>query len=220
MKLVVATRSGHKLQEIRAILRGHPNIHLVDFGDVNVSPSPDEEEIEAFDSFAENAIAKARYFHRLTGLPTVADDSGLVVDALAGAPGVRSKRFSPAAADLSGDARDRENLEHLLRELSDSTIADRTARYVCAAALIKADSDEADVFVGEAEGLILGSDRGRGGFGYDPVFFYPASGKTFAEISSAAKNEISHRGAAFRAMAASLARKDRPVRGGEAPEVP
>ena len=208
MKLVLATRSGHKLNEIRAILRGLPKLHLLDLNDVGVPPSPVEEEIEEFDSFEENAFAKVRYFEKLTGLPTLADDSGLVVDALGGAPGVRSKRFAPSAAEFTGNERDRENVEHLLRELSEVPIVERTARYICIAALVATAGEDPTIFTGTVEGLILGRGRGQGGFGYDPVFFDRSSGKTFAELTPGEKNAISHRGASFRAVANHLSKAD------------
>ena len=204
MRLLLATRSGHKLHEIRTILQRVPALQFVDLNDVGVPWSEGEEDIEAFDSFRENAVAKARYFHRLTGLPTIADDSGIVVDALGGAPGVHSKRFAPVDENLLGEERDRENLEHLLRGLADVALAERAARYVCVAALVTAEDEKPTTFEGTAEGLILGNGRGGGGFGYDPVFFDPASGRTFAELTPAEKNAISHRGAAFRDLAAHL----------------
>ncbi len=204
MMLLLATRSGHKLHEIRSILRDVPALHLIDLNDAGVPESPDEDRIEIYDTFEGNAVAKARYFQGLTGMATVADDSGLVVDALGGAPGVRSKRYSPSGADLGGEELDRENLEHLLRKLSDVDPADRTARYVCVAALVREQGGEPKTFEGRAEGVILETGRGRGGFGYDPVFFDRHSGKTFAELTPEEKNAISHRGAAFRALAAHL----------------
>ena len=208
MKLVLATRSGHKLHEIREILRGVPMLHLVDLDDAGVPPSSAEEEIEEFNSFEENAVAKVRYFQKRTGLPTLADDSGLVVDALGGAPGVRSKRFAPSPAEFTGDELDRENLEHLLKELSKVPTAERTARYICVAALAATPVEEPTTFTGTAEGLILRSGRGRRGFGYDPIFFDRSSGKTFAELTSGEKNAISHRGATFRAVASHLSGAD------------
>ncbi len=208
MRLVLATRSGHKLHELRAILRGVPDLQLVDLNDVGIPETPAEDEIEVYETFEENAVAKARYFHERSGLATVADDSGLVVDALGGAPGVRSKRFAPISGELSGEERDQENLEHLLRELANVELAERTARYVCVAALIDQDGGTPRTFVGTAEGLILGNGRGRGGFGYDPVFYDRASGNTFAQLTPDEKNAISHRGAAFRALAGHLSGSD------------
>lgn len=181
-------------------MRGVPGLDLIDLNDAGVKPSEEEEGIEAFDTFAENAVAKARYFRERTGLPTVADDSGIVVDALDGAPGVRSKRFSPDAAGLSGEERDRDNLQHLLRLLGDLPLARRTGRYVCVAALDMGADEEPHTFTGTAEGLILGRPRGRGGFGYDPIFFDQHTGKSFAELTPAEKDAISHRGGAFREL--------------------
>ena len=208
MKLLLATRSGHKLQEIRAILRNEPSLELVDLNAAGVPVSKDEDLIEEFDTFEKNAIAKATYFHWQTRLPTVADDSGIVVAALDGAPGVRSKRFAPVGEAVTGEERDRENLEHLLRELSDLDLAKRTARYVCVVALVKGGGRKPSVFRGTAEGLILGHGRGKGGFGYDPVFYDQRLGKTFAELTPDEKNAISHRGIAFRDLAFHLSRTD------------
>jgi len=206
VKLVVATRSAHKLGEIRAILGNAGKIRLLDLNDVTVPYSPEEEEIEAYQDFAENALAKARHFSERTGLPTVADDSGLVVDALGGRPGVHSKRFAPVGQGLAAEDRDRANNEHLLQLLGDTPLAERTARYVCVAALVDGEGDPI-LARGEVEGLILGHARGYGGFGYDPLFYDPVLGRTFAEITSREKDERSHRGAAFRRLAESWPRR-------------
>jgi XTP/dITP diphosphohydrolase len=203
VRLVVATRSAHKLREIRAILRGVPALDLLDLNDAQVRVTTEEKDIEKYDTFAENALAKARYFHSLSGLPVVADDSGICLEALGGLPGVRSKRFSPGGELLSDEERDRANNEYLLRLLGDLDLAERTATYVCVAAFV----DEAGIpllFEGKASGLILGNPRGNGGFGYDPLFFDPLEGKTFSELSPAEKDARSHRGAAFRALADHL----------------
>lgn len=194
-------------------MRGVPDLDLIDLNDVGAEPREEEEGIEVFETFAENAAAKARYFQELTQLPTIADDSGIVVDALEGAPGVRSKRFSPAASELSGEERDRENLEHLLKLLGDLPLAHRTARYVCVAALDTEGDGKPRTFSGTAEGLILGRPRGRGGFGYDPIFFDQHSGKTFAELTPGEKDAVSHRGAAFRALGRYLSEST--LEGGE-----
>lgn len=204
MKLLLATRSTHKLREIRAILRDEPEIELVDLNAAAVPVSRDEDLIEAFDTFEANAVAKAIYFHRKTGHPTAADDSGIVVDALGGAPGVRSKRFAPVRDGVAGEARDRENLEHLLRRLSTVTLAERTARYVCVVALVTDQDHEPGIFRGTVEGLILGHPRGKGGFGYDPVFYHRGLGRTFAEIAPEEKDAVSHRGIAFRELTRHL----------------
>jgi XTP/dITP diphosphohydrolase len=202
MRLVVATRSAHKMAEIRRILGDVPALELLDLREAGVEPSPVEEGLEPFDTFEENALSKAAYFHRLTGLPTVADDSGIVVDALGGAPGVRSKRFAPDEG-LEGEGRDAANNRHLVRLLGDVPRERRTARYVCVATLVEGDG-EARSFRGEAPGLIVDEPRGSGGFGYDPHVLEPETGRTFAEMPPDEKNRRSHRGAAFRALGAEL----------------
>ncbi len=202
MKLLVATRSPHKLREIRRILADVPGLELVGPDDAGIAPDPVEETLEPFHTFEANAASKARYFQRLGGLPAVADDSGLAVDALDGAPGVRSKRFAPG--DAEGLERDLANNAHLLRVLDGTPDAARTARYVCCVALVPETGADAVVFRGEAEGVILTEGRGEGGFGYDPLFFDPELGRTFAEIDAEAKNARSHRGKAFRALAQHL----------------
>ncbi len=197
MRLLVATRSAHKLLEIRSILRNVPELDIVGPDGAGVERSPEEEDLEPFETFEENARSKADYFHAKTGLPTVADDSGLVVDALDGRPGVRSKRFAPTQG-LSGETQDRSNNEHLVDQLAGVSLPQRTARYVCAAVLVWSGGIWSGR--GEAEGLVLDRPQGRGGFGYDPYFFDPLLGKTFAELGEHEKNERSHRGAAFRAL--------------------
>lgn len=203
MKLLVATRSGDKLREIRAILGEVPGVEVTDLEEVGVAHSEEEERIERYDTFEENARAKARYFRSLTGLPTVADDSGLAVDALGGKPGVRSKRFAPGGEGRDGKARDEANNEHLLALLRDVPREDRTARYVCVVALDRGE-EEWKTFRGEAEGVILEEPRGEGGFGYDPLFLDPELGRTFAEVAPGVKHARSHRGRAFRALSRFL----------------
>lgn len=202
MKLLVATRSAHKVGEIREILADVPGLELVDLDQVGVPKSPAEEELEPHGTFEENAVSKARYFQALTGLPTVADDSGLEVDALEGAPGVLSKRFAPDEG-LDGLARDLANNRYLVSKLRGVAPADRGARYVCVAALVEAGRPPR-LFRGEAPGRIVDEPRGSGGFGYDPHVLDPLSGRTYAELSSEAKNERSHRGRAFAALGAAL----------------
>lgn len=197
MKLLLATRSEHKLEEIREILADLPDLELVGLDEAGVTPSPEEDDLEPFDTFEANAESKARYFHRLTGLPTAADDSGLAVDALGGRPGVHSKRFAPGGAE--GLARDRANNRHLLELLAETSGADRSARYVCAVALVD-DAAPTRWVRGECEGRIATEERGEGGFGYDPLFFVPELGHTFAEVAIAEKHARSHRGRAFRAL--------------------
>ena len=202
MDLLIATRSVDKMVEIRRILGAVPGLRLIDLDSAGITKDPAEEELEPYETFEENARSKAEYFHAKSGIPTVADDSGLAVDALGGAPGVRSKRFAPDRG-LDGRELDQANNDHLMAQLGDLDLAARTGRYVCAAVLVGA-AEVPVVVRGEAEGLILGQPRGRGGFGYDPYFFDPKIGKTFAEIDVVQKNERSHRGRAFRALADEL----------------
>ena len=201
MKILVATRSPHKLREIREILGSVDGIELVGLDEAGIESTPEEADLEPHATFLENAIAKARYFHRLSGMPTLADDSGLEVDALAGAPGVRSKRFAPASG-LDGLARDRANNRHLVERLRGTPPEKRRARYVCEAVLKSVDEEWS--FRGEAPGVILESEKGEGGFGYDPLFYDPEIGTTFACIDREQKNARSHRGKAFRALAKHL----------------
>lgn len=202
MKLLVATRSEGKMREIRQILGEVPGLEVVDLEDVGVPASPEEEDLEPFETFEENAVSKARYFFRLTGVPTVADDSGLEVDALGGAPGVRTKRFAPGD-DLEGLERDLANNRYLVEKLAGVEPEQRTARYVCVAALVE-DGREPLLLRGEAPGVVVDEPRGCGGFGYDPHIFDPDFGGTFAEMTPAEKNARSHRGKAFQALARAL----------------
>jgi XTP/dITP diphosphohydrolase len=203
VRLLVATRSEHKLAEIRQILGAVEGLDVLGLDEAGVAYDPAEEALEPHPTFEANALSKAAYFHeRSAGLPTVADDSGLAVDVLGGEPGVRSKRFAPGNAE--GEARDRANNAWLLERLAGVPEAERTARYVCAVALVER-GREPVVLRGEAPGRILDRPRGTGGFGYDPLFFDPALGRTFAEVTSAEKHARSHRGVAFRALARTLA---------------
>ena len=148
-------------------------------------------------TYEENGMGKARHYARLTGYVTVADDSGIEVDALGGRPGVRSARFGGPGLDDAGRNR------LLLEELRGVPDALRTARYVAVAVVARPDG-EARAFRGVCEGRIATAPRGAGGFGYDPIFFHPPSGATFAEIDPARKHAVSHRGLALAALAAFL----------------
>ncbi|MGI9044267.1 MAG: RdgB/HAM1 family non-canonical purine NTP pyrophosphatase [Gemmatimonadaceae bacterium] len=196
--VLVATRSAGKLRELAGILAegGMTGVSLLDAG---IEESADENAIECHETFEENALAKARYFARLTGLPAISDDSGLCVNALGGAPGVRSKRYS-GRSDLTGQALDDANNAKLLGELAG--IDDRSASYVCAAAY--ADEVLERVEVGETRGAITDVPRGSEGFGYDPYFRSAELGVTFGEASTRDKQRVSHRGRAFRALLQSL----------------
>lgn len=203
MKLVVATRSRHKAGEIAEMLRKHPEVEVVDLDAAGIPETAEEEGIEAFETFEENALAKARCFAARTGHPVLADDSGICVDALDGGPGVYSKRFS--GADLTGEALDRQNNLTLLEQLSG--IQDETRRgahYVCVMALVA--EGEERLFRGTVHGRILEAPRGEGGFGYDPLFFLPALDATFGEVGARQKNLISHRSAALREAVPAIVR--------------
>ncbi|MEX2467795.1 MAG: RdgB/HAM1 family non-canonical purine NTP pyrophosphatase [Gemmatimonadota bacterium] len=200
-ELLVATRNAGKIREIRRILADVPGLRVLDLDEAGIAPSAEEDGLEPYETFEENARSKAEYFHRKAGIPTVADDSGIAVDALGGAPGVRSKRFAPTG--LEGTAQDEANNRFLVERLQGVVPDQRTARYVCVAVMVD-DSDREILTRGEAEGRIVDQPRGTGGFGYDPHVFIPELGKTFAELTPAEKDARSHRGAAFRALAAKL----------------
>jgi XTP/dITP diphosphohydrolase len=214
MRILAATRSPGKLREIRRLLdEALPGVEVISPDEAGCPFDPAEEGIEVFDTFEENALAKARWFHQRTGLATVADDSGLEVDALDGRPGVRSKRFAPAPTDEPGQdegpedegAVSRRNVAHLVRLLQGVPPGERGARFVCVAVYLAAGEDTLRAR-GEAEGRILEMPRGTGGFGYDPVFLDEATGRSFAELTAEEKSERSHRGRAFAALATALGR--------------
>lgn len=199
--LVVATRNPGKVREIQEILAAFPELEIVSLDALGFEETPEEDALEVFDSFEENALAKARHFARLTGHLTLADDSGICVDALGGAPGVRSRRFAPGP-DLRGAEQDQANNAHLLQQLAGLPESGRGARYVCAAALAGGSRDA--VFLGTCDGVVLEEPRGTGGFGYDPLFYIPTERRTFGELAPDRKNEISHRGRAVRQAAGTL----------------
>lgn len=201
-EVLVATRSANKLREIRDILGERSEFRIIGPEEAGLPESPEEEGIEAFPNFEENALAKARWFAARTQMTTLADDSGLCVDALGGEPGVRSKRFS-GRTDLPGAELDAANNRLLLNRLEGVPTAGRGARYVCVAALCLEGGGERS-FRGECEGVILDRPRGGEGFGYDPLFFLPGEGRSFGELSRARKNAFSHRGIAFAAVGAWL----------------
>lgn len=187
------------MREIVPLLR-HLPVRILGLSEAGIPIAPAEDSIERFETFEENAAAKARYFFIASGgMPTVADDSGLVVDSLGGAPGVRSKRWSDHP-ELDGKALDQANNRHLLAVLQGS--ADRRARYVCVAAF--ADATRTLAARGETTGEITTNARGSAGFGYDPYFLSDDLGGTFGEADQAEKSRVSHRGRAFRALAKEL----------------
>ena len=208
--LLVATRSAHKLGEIRAIL-GDCGADLVSLTDLDVPVDPAEEHIERFDSFAANAVAKAAWFCERTGRPTVADDSGIVVPALGGRPGVLSRRFAETLGVTPAEAeRDVTNTRLLLEQAASLEGDRRTAWYACVAALALPSADGSGdvasmrIFTGTCTGVLARSPQGEGGFGYDPVFLVPDLGRTFAEVEPDVKHRLSHRARAFRALASVL----------------
>ena len=188
MRLVLATRNAHKVRELGELLPGHTIVPLAE--DVVLPP-------ETGSTFAENALGKARAAAAATGEPAIADDSGICVAALGGAPGVRSARWA------GEDATDADNLQLLLTSVPDGG----DLEYVCVIAFVDAAGDREEIFEGRCAGVMTTEPRGTGGFGYDPAFVPvdDSSGRTMAELSSVEKDAISHRGRAARALLAWLA---------------
>jgi XTP/dITP diphosphohydrolase len=202
VKLLVATRSPGKAREIRELFAGLP-FEIAFPADRFLEHLPEEDDLEASAGYVENAVAKARYFATRSGLPTVADDSGIEVDALDGAPGARSRRFS----GTSGPGVDAANNALLLEKLAGVPEPQRSARYRCVVAYLAAPSAVPQMVEATCEGFILTEPRGQGGFGYDPLFFSPELKMTFGEAPAAAKHRVSHRGRAFRALIEVLLRR-------------
>lgn len=199
MKLLVGTRSTGKSREIRELFAGLP--FEVSFpGDLRLDRLPEEADLERSMSYAENAVSKARYYATRSGLPAVADDSGLEVDALGGAPGPRSARWSASGTDAG-------NNTLLLEQLAGVPEARRTGRYRCVVAFLATPSSGPEIVEATCDGFILTEPRGPGGFGYDPLFFSPELQMTFAEAPASAKHRVSHRGRAFRALIEVLLRR-------------
>jgi XTP/dITP diphosphohydrolase len=196
----LATRSAGKLRELRAMVR-EAGVEVMDLTEAGIAEAADEDTLEAEPTFEANALAKARHFHRVSGMPTLADDSGLEVAALGGDPGVRSKRWSDRA-DLSGQALDDANNRLLLRRLEGES--DRRAKYVCAAAWC--DGVREVVERGETAGEITERAFGAGGFGYDPYFFSSELQRTFGEVTMEAKARVSHRARAFAKLLRHIAK--------------
>ncbi len=188
-KIVFASGNPGKIREVADI-----------FADLNISVVPQKEFAiespeETGTTFADNALLKARHASAQSGLPAMADDSGIVVDALGGRPGVWSARYAGEAAT------DEQNVDKLLEELADVADEQRDGGFHCAAVLVIPDSDVAPLIVEAVwRGKILRERLGAGGFGYDPVFLDPSSGKTGAQMTREEKNRVSHRGKAFRAL--------------------
>lgn len=191
-KLLLATGSRHKLAELRELLRLDRAV-LVSLEDVGIVDEAPEEA----DTFRENALSKARFYSQQSGMPTLADDSGLEVDALGGGPGVRTRRYAGEMAT------DEENNAKLLRELAGVAQERRTARYVCVLAFLQEPGAEPLFAQGVFEGRVAFAPRGAGGFGYDPIF-EPATevpgSRTVGQLSAAEKNAVSHRALAAGVM--------------------
>jgi XTP/dITP diphosphohydrolase len=201
VKLLAATRSAGKQREIRRILEP-AGVEVVFPDDVMLFEEPSEDLLETADTFEANARHKAEYFAGRSGLPTFADDSGLEVLSLGGAPGVRSRRWagaagSPAEVDAANNA-------ELLRRLAGAPEARRRARYRCVLVLLRAPGAIPEVFEGSCGGRILETPSGSGGFGYDPLFWSDDLGKSFGEAAAEEKDQVSHRGRALRSLAAAL----------------
>jgi len=194
-QLVLASGNPGKLREFRDLC-APLNISIVPQAELGVSEAD-----EPHHTFIENALAKARHASRATGLPAFADDSGICVAALGGAPGVHSARFAEPGGDR--DAQDARNNAKLIALLAGKS--DRRAHYTCVIVLVRhADDPEPIIAEGRWQGEIIDKPRGAGGFGYDPYFFLPALGKTAAQLSAAQKNRISHRGVALARLIAAL----------------
>ncbi|KHL04917.1 RdgB/HAM1 family non-canonical purine NTP pyrophosphatase [Sinomonas humi] len=203
-RLVLATHNQGKLRELRDLLRGQVPGLDVETQVVDAAAVGGPDVVEDGVSFAENSLLKARAVSAATGLVAIADDSGLAVDVLGGAPGIFSARW----AGRHGD--DQANLELLLAQLSDVRDEHRAAAFVCAAALVAPAADGGDPYehveYGELKGTLLREPRGEGGFGYDPILLPEGFDRSCAELSREEKNAISHRGHAFRALLPAIVR--------------
>jgi XTP/dITP diphosphohydrolase len=195
MRLLVATTNRNKLREIRSLL-SETAIELITLHDL----APIVEPEETGSTFADNARLKAHYYAAASGLMTVAEDSGLVIDALDGDPGVRSARY------LRPDASYPERFAEIFRRLNAHPERGRAARFVCAVAVVDTGKILFET-VGTVEGDITDRPRGSSGFGYDPIFYYPPYRRTLAEVSETEKLAVAHRGQAFRALASWILAK-------------
>lgn len=196
MKLLIASGNAKKVVELRRLVaQAGMSVQVVGLTDL----ASYEEPAENGDTFEANALLKAHAGAAVTGLPTLADDSGLEVDVLNKMPGVRSARWAgPGSSDT-------ENLELLLRQISDVELGRRRGRFVCAMALVRPDGSE-QVLRRTMEGVVIDAPRGGNGFGYDPIFITDGHDVTNAELTSSEKDAVSHRGQAVRAMLPLLAR--------------
>ncbi len=189
---LVATGNPHKTEAIRGILADYP-ITLTDLSEHDPIPEPEE----TGETFLDNALLKSRYYSKMTGFNAMADDSGLEIDALNGEPGVHSARYAGVDTPHS------EKMARVLEAMKDIPEGKRTARFRCVAAVTFPDGREYTA-EGAMEGVIGLEPRGEGGFGYDPIVYLPELGCTVAELSAERKDEISHRGKAFRALMKKL----------------
>jgi XTP/dITP diphosphohydrolase len=201
VKLLAATRNVGKQREIRRVL-GRSGLEIVFPDDIWLRESSSGDALELAQSFEANARRKAEYFARLSLLPTFADDSGLEVMSLGGAPGVRSKRWADATG--TPEEVDAANNAELLRRLDGAPERNRLARYRCVLVFLRSPDAVPTICHGDCTGRILEAPRGTGGFGYDPLFFSDELGKTFGEASAEEKDAVSHRGRALRALAQSM----------------
>ncbi len=195
MRVLIASSNKRKLRDFNAVASLHGvEIELIpDFESLPLA-------IEDGETFEENARKKAEHYSRFVpGELVLADDSGLAVDALGGAPGVRSARYAAPGDEEFGNSPDDANNSKVLHQIKDVPDDQRTARFICVIAVAK-DGTTIETFNGQAEGVLLHELRGHGGFGYDPMFYFPSLGKTFAELSGTEKAAISHRGQAFRSF--------------------
>ena len=200
LTVLFATTNPHKVRELRGVLEPLGIFVRALDSLTTVPPEPEENE----DTFAGNARLKAIAYARATGLPCLAEDSGLEVDALGGAPGVHSARY--AGSTGSRDARDRANNEKLLAALRGVPTEDRTARFVCAMCLASREGHVLLETTGTYDGIIGEAPKGHNGFGYDPLLYLPEAGRTSAELTEREKAERSHRGKAARQLAQELVR--------------
>jgi XTP/dITP diphosphohydrolase len=201
VKILAATRSPGKQKEIRRVL-APTGLDIVFPDDIGLWETSAEEVLELGESFEANARRKAEHFARLSALPTFADDSGLEVMALGGAPGVRSKRWAGAAG--TGAQVDAANNAELLRRLAGAPERQRAARYRCVLVYLARPGALPTISQGDCSGRILEAPRGTDGFGYDPLFFSEELGKSFGEATAEEKDAVSHRGRALRALARTL----------------
>ncbi len=195
MRIVLATNNAGKLRELQAMLQP------LGFSVLPKAEFTSEEVVEDGDSFVANALLKARHAAQVSGLAAIADDSGIEVDALAGAPGIHSARYAGAQAG------DMDNLNKLLEAMQHVPDAQRSARYRCALVYVRNAQDSAPVICEASwDGSITRVPAGTGGFGYDPIFWLPEQGCTAAEVSAELKNRLSHRGQALKKLLESLSR--------------